>query len=497
MPGSTGVNSPTDAGDGVSPCQPWANTHPRGPAALVCRTGHACDITAVVMKQSSSKRVPVLCAAMIFCGAGLGACQPPSTPPAAQPPSSEPSGSPGALPAFETPGPLPASMFFPPSVLQGVNYSVNPVVMNDGIYNTWTVTSDFGTYETTGDERLLVLLREIAAIAAIRAQSGIVRFGESAAQAGAGTLEKAKTIIENPVGTVRGLPQGAARFLGRVGQTVRHAAEGNLDVPTGGGAGAVAQQFLGVDKAKRVLAAQLGVNVYSKNAALQSALNDAAWTMAMGQLTFKVGTSLLLPFAAGMTITGVNVASSLSQEQIEASPKELMESVRGQFAALGVAPDVIEALCDNPDYDPWLLASMANSLQAAGATGADLFAAKASSATTELDAYYSVRVASLLVQYGKTQPPVTAIESAGASVVCRDAANHLVVPLWADYIEWTPTLDAATTRLLERVGTGQRSGAVIFATGRWSPSASAALGLRGIPIPHASSDLPADVGGNQ
>ncbi|GAB4166684.1 MAG: hypothetical protein Fur0032_04240 [Terrimicrobiaceae bacterium] len=383
-------------------------------------------------------------------------------------------------------------MFFPASVLQGVNYQIDPVVMNDGIYNTWTVTSDFGTYETTGDERLLVLLREIAAIAAIRAQSGIVRFGESAAQAGLGTLEKAKTILENPVGTVTGLPQGAARFLGRVGQTIQHATQGTLDVPTDGGAGAVAQQFLGVDKAKRVLAAQLGVNVYSKNAALQSALNDAAWTMAMGQLTFKVGTSLLLPFAAGMTITGVNVVSSLTQEQIEASPKELMESVRGQFAALGVAPDVINALCDNPDYDPWSLASMANSLQAVGASGADLFAAKASSATTELDAYYFVRVASLLVQYGKSQSPITAVESAGASVVCRDASNRLVVPLWADYIEWTPNLDRASARLLERAQAEGRAGTVIYATGRWSPSASTVMESRGIAIPHAASDLPAN-----
>lgn len=118
------------------------------------------------------------------------------------------------------------------------------------------------------------------------------------------------------------------------------------------------------------------------------------------------------------------------------------------------------------------------------------FVAKAASATTDLDAYFFVRVASLMVQYGRSQSPITSVEAAGASIVCRDANNRLVVPLWADYMEWTPRLDGATTTLLERARAEGRVGATIFATGQWSPAASTAMSQHGIPTPHASSDLP-------
>lgn len=60
----------------------------------------------------------------------------------------------------------------------GPHYQIAPYVTNDGVYNTWRVTSEFGVWDVQGDERVAELLREIAAIARLREESkGTLREG--------------------------------------------------------------------------------------------------------------------------------------------------------------------------------------------------------------------------------------------------------------------------------------------------------------------------------
>src|SRR5688572_24719909 len=70
--------------------------------------------------------------------------------------------------AFDATGVYPATSFLPPAYLATDYYQIDNSVYNDGIYNSWRVFSTFGTYEVTGNERLMVLLRELAAIATIK-----------------------------------------------------------------------------------------------------------------------------------------------------------------------------------------------------------------------------------------------------------------------------------------------------------------------------------------
>ena len=52
--------------------------------------------------------------------------------------------------------------------LKGANYVVRDTVTNDGVMNTYTVDTTFGSYRFTGTETTKERLREIAAIEALR-----------------------------------------------------------------------------------------------------------------------------------------------------------------------------------------------------------------------------------------------------------------------------------------------------------------------------------------
>ena len=387
--------------------------------------------------------------------------------------------------AFDSPGIFPATKFLPAKSLTGKGYTIDPNVYNDGVYNTWRVSSDYGSYEVTGDERLTVCLREIAAIRAIRSQNNLARFGEGAAAAGKGTLQAAGNIVRNPVKTAQQLPAGALRFVGRVGQTVNHAATGTLDIPTDGDGAQIASKIVGVDKAKRNLAAKLGVNAFSSNIALQSALDDAAWSLCLGRLTVDIGKSLVLPVAAAATITAINVTSTLTREQIEASPSELVNSVKTQLAGLGAGVAGIDALTQNTQFNPWTLAAIANALAIVGPNaGIDAFVSRAATAANDLDAFYFVRTAQLMASYSTTSA-ITGIEPAAVAIVCRDASGKIVVPLWADYLLWTPELDQACQRVLAQAANLNAPGVVLYTTAKMSPAVASGFAAKGIQVTFA------------
>ncbi len=67
---------------------------------------------------------------------------------------------------FEAPTNRKAAEILPAELLKGPNYQVRETVVSYGYMHHWTVDSDFGTFEATGDGALRSLIREIYAIAA-------------------------------------------------------------------------------------------------------------------------------------------------------------------------------------------------------------------------------------------------------------------------------------------------------------------------------------------
>ena len=69
---------------------------------------------------------------------------------------------------FENPGILSAQSFLKPELIKGEYYTVNENVHNDGILNHYDVNSSFGHFRVISTSSLIILIREIEAIAEMK-----------------------------------------------------------------------------------------------------------------------------------------------------------------------------------------------------------------------------------------------------------------------------------------------------------------------------------------
>lgn len=88
-----------------------------------------------------------------------------------------------------------ATTFWPADWLVGPHYSIEPYVSNDGVYNTWRVVSDYGVWDVQGNERVVVLLREIGAIARLKEESQGRRYADALEASGKEKLDAAGRVF--------------------------------------------------------------------------------------------------------------------------------------------------------------------------------------------------------------------------------------------------------------------------------------------------------------
>jgi len=70
--------------------------------------------------------------------------------------------------AYEVPRVRSARTFLDAKIIKGPHHTVRDRVSTDGYLHRFTVDSDFGVFKVTGDSALRKLVKEIAAIAALR-----------------------------------------------------------------------------------------------------------------------------------------------------------------------------------------------------------------------------------------------------------------------------------------------------------------------------------------
>ena len=114
----------------------------------------------------------------------------------------------GAQPYERPPAVRHASDILPAAGLTGPHYRVMDKVITFGYQHQFTVTSDFGVFEVTGDAALRKLLREIHAIAELQKLKGSKEFAKAVGNAAMSPVYFGKDLITHPVDTVTGIPKG-------------------------------------------------------------------------------------------------------------------------------------------------------------------------------------------------------------------------------------------------------------------------------------------------
>lgn len=318
-------------------------------------------------------------------------------------------------------------MFLPEDLLKGKLHTVGPQAENDGLLNTYFLYSGNNAFEVTTGIALRIRIRELYAIDHLRGMSKTDEFTKALKAAGKQKVDSVVGLVRDPFGTIKRVPQGASRFFGRIGESLK-----------GGGSegeGKALQNITGVQKAKVALAAKLGVSPYSTNQELQEQLTNTARAMAGGGFVLSVA-SMPIGGAVGGAITVVNVNQDLQQTLVSSTPEDLRITNRKKLFALGVTRENADEFLMHPWYSPWHETIIVDALATIG-RDPTRFLERACRALTDDDANYFQRLAQILARYHKTKTPLSSIGVENDRIAAMDSNGTLVIPLSCDYAIWS------------------------------------------------------------
>ena len=377
---------------------------------------------------------------------------------------------------YETPGPVNAEGFLPKSVFAGRRLFVEKTAQNNGLQNTYRIRSGTEEYEVTGNAATMQFLQELRAINELRQISTAKAFTHGLKQSAKGTYQTGKQIVRDPVTAVKKVPQGASRFFGKVKGFLSQDEE---DADQKSSPGETIKGFLGVDDEKRKLAARLGVDVYSRNQALQDELDRVAKATAGGGLAFDIGT-LPVGGAAGIGLTVIGIEQTVDSLINDSCPDSLRKWNEENLLKLGANRDLIIQFLNHPWYTLKQATTITASLDKAE-INPDLFLESANKALTEQDGRYFENIAKLLAAYSQKVTPLQSFRLQDGLLCAVNRDGVLLVPVSLDYAIWTATVAQRVDALASLKSSDPNIKSVeIWTDGKASERVKAELGKRAL-----------------
>lgn len=399
---------------------------------------------------------------------------------------------------YETPPVLKASDFLDASLLRGPDYIIEEKVSNDGVFNTYTVTSNFGTWNVQSTELAATRAHEVGAIAKLREVDKIAVAAGGIAKGAVNIGKGAVAVVTHPVDTVKGVGDGVVRLFGRIGRGARRSAEKmgddkykadreNLSAPPDsqnagqssagkvvGATGDLARDIVGVNGAMRLWAKKLRVDPYTRNEVLFGELRDVAQYDAGGQFSVNLA-------PGGIVLTALSTTATVNDLIWMKEPDELVTLNETRLKAMGVAPEVSRAFRLNPQYNLSRRVRLIASLDALPAIpGRPEFIARAAGAEVDADAEFYTQSAMLTDLFNRTQAPLSQIvaELPGACVVAQGNRFACLFPL--DYVAWTEGVAGHFDRITKAAKSNHPNAKrELWLTGRASPRTATELASRG------------------
>jgi len=389
--------------------------------------------------------------------------------PSASPPvSASPSPSPTAGP-FEEPPTLSASQILKPEFLSGPHFKVHEEVTTYSGGNHYAIDSDFGPFDAESNEMLRIRIAEIEAIAKLREVSKTEEFKAALERAAKGPYKTAKQLIADPVGTISGIPKGAWKSLNSIGQSLKERLSGRDNASY---EDSTVQSVIGFSRAKRQLAARLGVNPYSSNPVLQKELNSIAWASFAGELPVTIA-SFGISGAAGNALTGLSWTEDLNKTLIENDPSDIHLINLRKLIDLGISKTLADDFVQNPAFNPLTQRVITTALvKLARASGKQKFVSLANAADNEIDALFFQQCAALLVEANEKLGGLTRITSFQRLPCCVTKDNTFVVTIQYDCLAWTEQVATAAEKILNlKNGKENYAAFALFTSGDLSPRA--------------------------
>lgn len=365
-----------------------------------------------------------------------------------------------------------ASAILPANMLTGPHYRIAERVISDGFLYTYTVESEFGTFQPTGNYALQKLLGELQVIAALKEISRTEAFADSVLHAAKSPFRFGASMLTDPVDTLTGVPRGLFAIFENVGESVTSDANPAED--------ARLKQALMVSSWKRDYCAEMDCDVYSSNKVLQEELNRIGWAAAIGGLTVS-GATTVASGGAVMAFSLVRTSDQLNEVLRAEPPSRLRIINEDKLEALGVNTDLAQRFLDHPSFTPRHATLIVEALERMkGVKGLDRFLELCLRVQDEVGANFYQNTAEILAGYHTKQGglveilPLLGIATASAAngriVVATAWDNGVYDPAIAQRIDYGRQ---------EFAKAGYTKGFDVWSTGTASPRLQEELKKRG------------------
>ena len=356
--------------------------------------------------------------------------------------------------SFENPPVLQANSVLPADMLKGANYTVDSKVENDGYTNIYTIDSTYGSFTAYGDSMLADRLQEIEAITQLKEVSSSEAFAKAAAKQAIKPIESAAKIVEDPVGTVKGIPGGIKRKFENVGRFVKkqkqEKPEEEADSETSA-ATQVTRDVLGVTAAHRKWAQKVGADPYTTNPVLQSELDRLAKVDSVASLGVKM---------AERKVPGVRPISRVYELAWGMDPQALQKMNEKRLTEMGVDEKLSQTFFQNKALTLTQQTMIVSALYELPKTeNRSEWIRSAATAETERDAYLYTDSAHVISQMKAKGNPISRFVN-NPRLIVLDSGKNLVGVLPADRIYWAKGFAQALNQFEKRHAADFKKGSV-------------------------------------
>jgi hypothetical protein len=352
--------------------------------------------------------------------------------------------------AYEPPGELKASDILPEVFFNSELYKVEERVKNDGLMNTYTVTSPHGNFSVISTVALYKLIVEIEAIDAMKKVEASDTFTESLKASGSNTIAGIKNLFSKPEESIEGAAKGISSLWSRGEESVLHSDAGETEDSN-------LKQLIGFSKSKRDIAYKYHVDVYSTNKVLQDQLDTLAWADYAGGMTLSVAT-LPLGGAAAVVYSSANAVRLLNEAIAMTPPSELKRQNREKLAGMKMDANLSDLFINNPHFSPrqqtFIVAAMEAMDEAAHREVVLMVGLQVKDSDM---AMAFTTIAMMQAGYNKNVARIKSIEPVMRIIGATDANGNRILLIPADHMTWNDRLAGAISAMGKQAsnGTGQ------------------------------------------
>lgn len=369
---------------------------------------------------------------------------------------------------FEAEPELDAADLVRASLLSGPGYTVAPKAQVLGYQARFVVRTAHGEIPAESVEMLAVRVAEMPAVEAIHDASVSRVLAQSAADTAKDSGSALWQVVRHPIRTVKGVPQGVARYFGRkwrqlaerasklgdkawqrIGQDGNpyRNADGPLTATRVGDApyrawyhkprkelGSLAKGELNYGRARRAWAEALGIDPGTSNPLIAPRLNALAWSAVGGG---RIG-GLALGQLGGAVTGALGDAGRVNEAVWQLDPVDLRARNRARIATWCHDDTLLRRFLRHGPFGgarQTALVEQVRDLQPA--SGCDALLETALMAGTEQEARFVVNAIALLNRHLGDAAHGGDLVPVGATLAFRAPDGELLLPLPVDHLAWT------------------------------------------------------------